>query len=117
MNRDILNIILNDVLNNDINSIKKTSLICKNIHNNIQLLIQTNTIKNKLNILQKYSNRSNCLYEVAKNVNFYLSNIAPLMIEMDARQSIDLNDVISCAIILIAEMVKCIMQHMVVITT
>ena len=48
MNRDILNIILNDVLYNDINSIKKTSLICKNIHNNIQLL----SMKDKLKIIE-----------------------------------------------------------------
>jgi ankyrin repeat protein len=54
MNRDILNIILNDVLYNDINSIKKTSLICKNIHNNIQILAQTNEIKSKLSILHRY---------------------------------------------------------------
>jgi hypothetical protein len=61
MNRDILNIILNDVLYNDINSIKKTSLISKNIHNNIQILAQTNEIKCKLSILQKYSYLDGCM--------------------------------------------------------
>jgi ankyrin repeat protein len=88
MNRDILNIILNDVLYNDINSIKKTSLICKNIHNNIQLLIQTNAIKNKLNIIQKYSEPNKSMYEAAQCGHI---DIVQLIIEKDVQRSIDWN--------------------------
>ena len=81
MNRDILNIILNDVLYNDINSIKKTSLICKNIHNNIQILTQNNEIKNKLSILKKYSDPNKCMIIAALAGHM---NIVQLMVEKGA---------------------------------
>jgi hypothetical protein len=88
MNKDILNIILNDVLNNDINSIKKTSLICKNIHNNIQLLTMKDEIKSMFNILQKYKNLYECMYEAAQYGHM---NIVQFIIEKDKQRSIDWN--------------------------
>jgi hypothetical protein len=68
MNNKTLHIILNDVLNNDINSIKKISLICKNFYNNISIFKTENHIKNKLHILQKYINYPNdCLIEASND--------------------------------------------------
>jgi ankyrin repeat protein len=84
MNRDILNIILNDVIYNDINSIKKTSLICKYIHNNIQLLSMKDEIKSMFNILQKYSDPYKCMEEATKNGHI---NIVQLIIENGALSS------------------------------
>ena len=88
MNRDILNIILNDVIYNDINSIKKTSLICKNIHNNIQILAMKNKIKSKLSILQKYINPDACMEHSASRG--YM-DIVQLMIEKGAQLCMDWN--------------------------
>ena len=89
MNKDILNIILYDVLDNDINSIKKTSLICKNMYNNIQLLTMKDRYKSGLNILQKYINEPNsCMREAAKSGHI---NIVQFMIERGAQRSIDWN--------------------------
>jgi hypothetical protein len=94
MNRDILNIILNDVLYNDINSIKKTSLISKNIHNNIQILAQTNEIKNKLNILQKYIYINKCMSNAALCGHI---DIVQLMIGKGVQRSMNWNRVMSNA--------------------
>src|SRR3990167_8914871 len=95
MNKDILNIILYDVLDNDINSIKKTSLICKNMHNNIQLLTMKDRYKSGLNILQKYINEPNsCMREAAKSGHI---NIVQCMIERGAQRSINWNYAMACA--------------------
>jgi ankyrin repeat protein len=91
MYKDILNIILNDVLYYDINSILKTSLISKNIYNNIQLLTMKDIHKNALDILQKNPHPISCIVEAAKNG--YI-NIVQLMIVKDVQQSIDWNDAI-----------------------
>jgi ankyrin repeat protein len=107
MNRDILNIILNDVIYNDINSIKKTSLICKYIHNNIQLLSIKDEFKSMFNILQKYSDPNTRMNEAAQCGYMYEAaqcgymNIVQLMIENGALRSaqrrIDCNRVMSYA--------------------
>ena len=67
MNRDILNIIINDVLYNDINSIKKTSLISKNMYNSVSYLTTKNDIQQKLQLLQKCGHKLNkCIYQAAE---------------------------------------------------
>src|SRR3990167_5831835 len=92
MNKDILNIILYDVLDNDINSIKKTSLICKNMYNNIQILTMKDRYKSGLNILQKYSDKPNkCTYDAAEGGHM---NIVQFMIEKGANYW---NFAIACA--------------------
>jgi ankyrin repeat protein len=91
MNRDILNIIFNDVLYNDINSIKKTSLICKNIHNNIQILAQTDEIKSKLSILQKYSDPNECMSYAASRGYHDVVDIVLLMFEKGGQRNIGWN--------------------------
>jgi ankyrin repeat protein len=94
MNKDILNIILNDVLYNDINSIKKTSLISKNMCDNIQLLTMKDRYKNALDILQKYRHPNSCIEKAAKNGHI---NIVQLMIEKDVHRSIDWNNAMNSA--------------------
>ena len=74
MNKDILNIILYDILDNNINSIKKTSLISKNMYDNIQLLTMKDKYKNALDILQKYSQPNSCIEKLLKMVILILYN-------------------------------------------
>ena len=78
MNKDILNIILNDVLNNDINSIKKTLLISKNMYNSVSYLTTKNDIQQKLQLLQKYLNKpSQCIYQAAEEGYFDIVQLIP----------------------------------------
>jgi ankyrin repeat protein len=79
MNKDILNIILNDLLYNDINSIKKTSLISKNMYNSVSYLTTKNDIQHKLQLLQNYGNElDKCICQAAGEGYF---DIVLLMID------------------------------------
>ena len=79
---DILNTILNDVLNNDINSIKKISLINRYWRKYLSNLSKTDVIEDKLDIINKYINSPNHgMYEAAKKGHM---DIVKLMIEKGA---------------------------------